>query len=108
MKDSSHNIAFSYLYRDAGNNKQYNTVVFTNNANLSIDFIQDHIKAALIDGEWFYVDKWKLKDLHFDTWDSEFDHTWHEFDAVEETDELPTNGDISDFLDLISLHAKAY
>jgi hypothetical protein len=102
------NIAFSYLYRDAGNYKQYHTEVFTNNSPIDLDTIRQRIKDAAIDGGWFYVDKWKLKDLHFDTWDNELDHTWHEFDDVEETNESATQNDIENFLRMIESNKQPY
>jgi hypothetical protein len=108
MNASKANIAFSYLYRDAGNYKQYNTVVFTNAAKIALDVIRTQVKACLIDGEWFYVDRWQLKDLHFDTWDNELDHTWHEFDDVKQTDEPATHGDVNHFLNLIESVATPY
>lgn len=93
------NIKLSYLYRDGGNYKQFNDEIFTNTNNLEITFVQQEVKKCLIDGEWFYVDQWGLKDMHVHPWDNEIDHTWHEFDYLEETNEKPTTTmDISELL----------
>jgi hypothetical protein len=81
------NIKFSYLYRDGANYKNYGSVIFANPTNIELSALESLIKSKLIFGEWFYVDEWKLPDLHFDTWDNELDHTFHEFKNVEYTDE---------------------
>ena len=97
----SMNIKFEYLYRDGANYKQRNSVVFSNTKGKTIQEIENAIKAALIDEVWFYANKWNLKDLHVYLWDEEIDHSWHEYDFIEETEENATNGDIEDFISLI-------
>lgn len=92
------NIAFSYLYRDSGNYKRFNTIVFSNFDFLAVDELRKEIDAHLKDGEWFCARKWNVPDLHFAEWDEELDHHWHEFHSVEETSETATSGDISCFL----------
>ena len=94
-------IKFNYLYRDGANYKNWGWEVFSNNEGITIAEVNNAIRDALIDEQWFYVDKWKLPDLHFEKWDNETDHLWHEFDCVEETDEAITMGDISEFLSTI-------
>ncbi len=75
------NIKFSYLYRDAGNYKNYGWVVFDNSTNLPLETIEANIKRNLIDGRWFYAEAWQVPDLRFaDT--SHNDPTWHEFESV--------------------------
>jgi hypothetical protein len=98
------NIMLSYLYRDAGNYKNFNEVVFTNDSQLPLDEIERRLKACLIDKEWFVADKWGLKDLHFTefAWNSELDHDWHEFESIEETEEAVTEEiDIVKFLEKV-------
>jgi len=97
------NIKFHYLYRDGGNYKQNHFEVFSNRSELSIEEIDTAIRSALIEGGWFYADKWKLKDLHVYKWDESIDHNWHEFDFIENTDEDSTIGDISEFIRLIQM-----
>ena len=83
------NIKFSYLYRDAGNYKNFGCIVFSNPANLPLATVEANIKRHLIDGCWFYAEEWQLPDLRFaDT--SYNDPTWHEFEGVEYTNEVPT------------------
>lgn len=87
------NIKFSYLYRDGANYKKFHSVIFSNPTNIDLQEIETLIRSKLIFGEWFYVDQWKLPDLHFETWDKEIDHTFHEFESVEYTDE-PSGGEL--------------
>jgi len=83
------NIKFSYLYRDGGNYKKYRFLIFANPTNFDLDYLTSLIQSKLIDGSWFYVNEWKLPDLHFDTWDNDLDHTFHEFENIVYTDEGP-------------------
>lgn len=81
------NIKFSYLYRDAGNYKNYGQVIFDNPHSLSINEFEELIRTKLIDGQWFYTKDWKLPDLHFKKWDDELDHSFHEFENLSPTEE---------------------
>lgn len=81
------NIKFSYLYRDAGNYKNYGEVVLANPDDLSLGEIETLIRSKLIDGLWFCADQFGLPDLHFGDWDNGLDHAWHEFEAVSYTNE---------------------
>ena len=57
------------------------------------------MRARLRDDEWFYASQWGLKDLHFDRYDDEIDHPYHEYLGVEITDEVATEIDsVSTFL----------
>ena len=92
------NIQLCYLYRDGANYKTHDAVTFSNTGNLSLQHIKDTISKSLIDGSWFYASKWQLPDLHFEDWDEEIDHNWHEFDSIEETDDTEVKEDITVFL----------
>ena len=96
------NIKFNYLYRDAGNYKKYDSVIFANPDNVYLSELETLIRSKLIDHEWFYVDQWKVPDLHFGTWDTELDHTFHEFESIEYTEEA-TNTEITlaEFMELV-------
>lgn len=85
------NVLLSYMYRDGANYKNHDEVVFANPEGLPLEFIEAKIKERLIDNEWFYVERWLLKDLHFPKWDGEIDLLWHEFNSVEYTDDEPTD-----------------
>jgi hypothetical protein len=95
------NIRFIYLYRDGGNYKQWSEQVFTNIHDIEIQTIDERIRQCLIDGEWFYADKWGVPDLHHYKWDNEIDHLFHEFDSVEKTFDSEPMGDISNWLEFI-------
>ncbi|RYG04505.1 MAG: hypothetical protein EOO07_30855 [Chitinophagaceae bacterium] len=97
------NIKLSYLYRDGGNYKKFGNVVFNNPDNIEIGDLNSFIKSNLIDGMWFYADKWQLPDLHFDTWNNGLDHAFHEFEAVEYTFEFDQLFSLKSFMTL--LHA---
>ncbi|MFN8322319.1 MAG: hypothetical protein U0T74_06625 [Chitinophagales bacterium] len=93
------NILFLYMYRDGANYKNHGEVVFANPQKLELSSITTAIESALIDGAWFYVKPWNLPDLHFEKWDDDIDHTFHEFESVSYTNELPTdNRTIEQFL----------
>ena len=81
------NIKFSYRYRDGANYKNHSFITLNNPTNIALADLENIIHQKLIDGTWFYADKWNLPDLHFGTWDDEIDHTWHEFEDIEFTDE---------------------
>ncbi len=85
------NIQFNYMYRDGANYKNHGEAIFPNPENIDLQEAEKIIRAKLIDEEWFYVNEWGLKDLHFEKWDNEIDHTWHEFEGLEPTNELPTD-----------------
>ena len=97
------NIKFNYLYRDGGNYKKFHSVVFGSDECISIEELELLIKSKLIDSEWFYAEQWKLPDLHFDTWENELDHTFHEFKSVEYCDEAATSEiSLREFINIIN------
>ena len=96
------NIKLHYLYRDGGNNKRYNAVIFSNPDNLSLALVEAVLKKHLIEEQWFYADLWQLEDLHFPKWDRQLDHDVHEYHDLEETDESATESrTIQDFLNTL-------
>src|ERR1043166_9909332 len=97
------NIKFCFLYRDAANFKNYGKVIFSNPINLTLEQVQRSLVSNLIDGEYFYADKWKVPDLHSFIYNSQLDHDFHEFRCVELTNERPTvQRTVDEFLQLIS------
>lgn len=101
------NIKFNYLYRDASNYKKFGYGVFSNPGNLALSEIETRIRAALIDGEFFDPVKWNIPQLRFDDW-SEDDHTWNEFEGVEETNEgLNMKDTIAGFLGNVECKTQA-
>ena len=97
------NIKLSYRYRDYANYKNHGEVIFSNPENLSVTDINHIIQENLIDGQWFYASKWEVKDLHFDKYDDEIDHAFHEFDTVESTEEEANDErTILEFINILS------
>lgn len=96
------NIKFNYLYRDGGNYKNFNSIVFNNTQNIELSTLDDLIRSKLISHHWFYADQWQVPDLHFNAWDHEIDHTFHEFESVEYTNETADTGaDIISFINTL-------
>ena len=96
------NIKLHYLYRDGANYKKHDWIVFSNSSGMALTQIEETIRESLVEGEWFYASKWQLPDLHFEDWDEETDHNWHEFDCIEETDDTDVKEDITVFLHRIN------
>ncbi len=85
------NILFSYLYRDAGNFKNFGTVVFANANQASLEKLNALIKQKLIDEMYFDAFNASVPSLFFDDYDEELDHDWHEFECVSEVETLPND-----------------
>lgn len=98
------NIKLLYLYRDAGNYKNFGEVVFGNAARLPVELVYSVVRRHLIEESWFAADRWGLPDLHFKEygWDSALDHGWHELEGIEATDDVATGGeDVAVFLERV-------
>lgn len=102
------NIRFEYLYRDAGNFKNWGEVVFSNPHNVPADTIASIVNQALID-HIFFIDRIffvaanvGVPDLHFSKHIEKLDHDWHEVHAFQPTDDPPNdvrNRDIEAFVE---------
>jgi len=93
------NIKLEYRYHDYANYKNNGEAIFSNPENLSLEAIDSALRERLLDDLWFYASRWALPDLHFEKYDDEIDHPFHEFIAVELTNEAPTEKDsIADFV----------
>ena len=98
----SEGIRLNYLYRDAGNYKEYGEMIFTNKDSKSIEEIELVLRKNLIEGEFFIPEKWNIPRLSFENYLPELDHDYHEFESLELTNESSTeNCDISSLLNLI-------
>ena len=96
------NISLRYLYRDYANYKNHGEEVFSNAHHLSLEEIEKTIKEHLLDDTWFYASRCGLPDLHFDKYDDELDHAFHEFGRVALTDAPVTQAmDIKEFLAVV-------
>jgi stress-induced morphogen len=100
----SKNVAFSYLYRDAGNYKRWHRVVFDNPFELASNEIEYRIRSALDTSELFIADQVRLPEVftYLSSCPTGQDHCYHEFESVEFTDELPNDNhsrSIKEFLE---------
>ena len=84
LMSSNPNVSFQYMYRDASNYKQHGEVVFTNQAYMSMEEIENQIRACLQDGEFFIARQVHTEERFFDAL-YEDDHPWHEYKCVETT-----------------------
>lgn len=86
------NTLFHYMYRDASNYKQFNTVILVGEIT---DEGRAAIKNSLLEGEYFIPSQVDLEDLQY-LWenygglDDQDDHVWHEIVEISLTDEMPT------------------
>ncbi len=85
------NISFEYFYRDAANYKNWGRVIFANPGGLDAEAVVSSIREALIDHTYFVAPKVSVPDLHFNDYDEELDHGWHEFFNCTATDEMPND-----------------
>jgi hypothetical protein len=96
------NLRFSFLYRDAGNYKTFASVVFANPENLPPISVGKIIRASCNADGCFDPVPWGLPNIRTQPFDPELDHDWYEFEAVEETEEAPTDvRTISVFLETV-------
>jgi hypothetical protein len=95
------NIKFCYLYRDYSNYKKWGDTIFSNPNNLSVEKVASIAGGCLIDQLYFYASKAKLPDLHFEEYNDQQDHEWHEFSEFQATEEIandPHHRNIEEFL----------
>jgi hypothetical protein len=84
------NICFHYVYRDTSNYKNWGEVVFQASEDLPLNELEQKIRAALIDGEFFYAENANIPTLYFDIWRESQDVTWHAFSGLSTTNEPAT------------------
>lgn len=96
------NIRFEYEYRDAGNYKNCDEIVFANKNDLSVDTLNEEIQQALISKEFFVAEDVGIPPLYFDKYNPVLDHGWHYFRVLSETTDKPTDPENRDISDLIT------
>ncbi len=85
------NIRMEYLYRDAGNYKNWGEVVFSNPTSIPIKRVEQLVGDALFERQYFIAHSAGLPDLHFTECSIELDHDWHEFHGLAETEDPPND-----------------
>jgi hypothetical protein len=96
------NIRFEYLYRDAGNFKNWGDLVFSNPRNIKADLVNSMAENVLIDQAYFVASKADVPDLHFREYNEQLDHGWHEvqsFVSTEDTPNDPRGRSIEEFIE---------
>ena len=94
-------IRFEYLYRCAGNYKQWGEVFLSNPKDRPVEELESDIRAKLIDGEFFIAEQIGVPTLYFEETDPELDHGWHEFwdlKVVEQTPAGATGASVEEVL----------
>lgn len=97
------NIELEYCYRDFGNNKRYNSVIFSNRSNTPLWKIEEGLLRHLGDRHTFSASQLELPEMFFRDcpYDPSLDWEMHEYCGAKETD-VPTNDargrDIREFL----------
>lgn len=95
------NILFEYLYRDAGNYKSWNGIVFSNKSQHDPASLELRVKALLIDNEYFDASKAKVPDMRFKNPVGVLDHGWHEFNSIESTSDFSNDSEGRDIAEFI-------
>jgi hypothetical protein len=87
------NIKFDYLYRDAGNYKNWASVVFANPEKLPLDLIMESLQEAFLQDGLFIAHQVRVPEAFFYTKGdaTSDDHCFHEFDGAELSLEVPSD-----------------
>jgi len=102
------NVRFEYLYRDAGNFKNWGEVVFANPRDISADHVAAIAEKALrIDALYFVAPELNVPDLHFAERNEKLDHDWHEVHAFLVTDDAPTDPQGRNIEEFVALLQRA-
>ena len=104
MKGDRVNIKFEYRYRDYGNFKNYNSVVFRNGDSLPVEEIDRIISRELLNDRTFEASRLNLPELFFKNfpYDPELDWPMHEYCGVAETNSPQDDAQGRDIRDLVS------
>lgn len=105
------NIKFNYLYRDGGNFKSWEEVIFSNPENLTVHEIETKLLNAFLSGKQFIASQISVpeKFLFEKGKFTKNDHCFHEFDCVEICQENSTDvllRSITDFLKAVEMASK--
>lgn len=103
------NIRFEYLYRDAGNFKNWGEVVFANPNNLQPNALNLLAERLLIERLYFVAEKAGVPTLYFESYFPNLDHVWHEFNGFSVTKAEPNNSlgiDIETFIKSLKFAAS--
>lgn len=95
-------IRFSFLYRDAANYKTFSDLIFANPDAIPMDTVRAIVCSGCNVDLCFDPVTWGIPNIRTQPYDSELDHSWYEFESVEETGEEPTDGrTVREFLEMV-------
>ena len=103
------NVCFEYLYRDAGNFKNWGKIIFSNRKGHSAHYLKQQARKVLIDGEFFVADKANVPNLQFEEHITTLDHDWYEFYSFEPSIISPNDSlgrDIEAFIEVLKYASK--
>lgn len=94
-------IQFNYLYRDAGNFKQFGSVAFDNKECVPTEVLEEQFRKMLIDGQYFVAANIGVPNLWVYAYDAVLDHEWHEFEGLEAANFSRKDEDLRDISTLL-------
>ncbi|RKD92126.1 hypothetical protein [Mangrovibacterium diazotrophicum] len=94
-------IRFHYLYRDSGNYKKFGHKDFSNPTQIPLTEIETAIRERLISTEFFDPDQVGIRKFLFHRYND--DHSWYEFEKIEEIEIHRPTASIEKFLLLLEL-----
>lgn len=105
------NIQFNYVYRDAGNYKNWAEIVFDNPDELTCQVVMKIFRDAFSPDGLFIANQIRVPDAFLYTRGdaNSDDHCFHEFDSVDSTAKAPTDRlsrSISQFIAEVRTEAK--
>lgn len=104
-------IQFNYLYRDAGNFKQFGSVAFDNKKCIPTAELEKQFRTVLIDEQYFEAAEVGVPNLWVCPYDAELDHGWHEFEGLGKIDDqcdIVDSRDITAFLCELRQHHQCF
>ena len=98
------NIEIEYCYRDFGNFKSYNSVIFGNLSNMPIGAVHENLLRLMGEDRTFVASKLSLPEMFFtdSPYDPDLDWEMHEYCAATETDTLINDALGRDIRELMS------
>lgn len=87
------NAEFNYLYRDAGNFKSWNSIIFANPSAMSLEEAEEWIRHSFDSYELFIAHQIRIPEvfLFLKSEPTEDDHCFHEFASIKTTTDTPND-----------------
>lgn len=87
------NVKFEYLYRDAGNYKFWNFVIFADPSPMKLEEVEDRIRNSLDSRESFIAHQIRIPEVFPfpNSEPTEDDHCFHEFASIKPTMDIPND-----------------